>query len=206
MKHDLTTETWQDDTGCPISIILAATSDVGNNTCMRIAEVCSISHRFPSNRCCLACALTEKGSTLFKKCYRASSWLRKYRSWDCRWCNIYVRRARRPCCASRPCCHCVRHHNTIRCHHRVHRCWCVARWLPCCHRDRLVLILIVVVNVSLVAVVVVAVSACRHRVCHLPSTLLLAITPRHCLLPLHCCCCVCQCCVACSQDAVIVQK
>ena len=28
MKHDLTTGTWQDDTGCPISIILAATSDV----------------------------------------------------------------------------------------------------------------------------------------------------------------------------------
>ena len=29
MKHDLTTGTWQDDTGCPISIVLAATSDVG---------------------------------------------------------------------------------------------------------------------------------------------------------------------------------
>ncbi len=28
MKHDLTTGTWQDDTGCPISIILATTSDV----------------------------------------------------------------------------------------------------------------------------------------------------------------------------------
>ena len=27
MKHDLTTGTWQDDTGCPISIILVATSD-----------------------------------------------------------------------------------------------------------------------------------------------------------------------------------
>ena len=27
MKHDLTTGTWQDDTGCPISIILATTSD-----------------------------------------------------------------------------------------------------------------------------------------------------------------------------------
>ena len=27
MKHDLTTGTWQDDTGCPISIVLAATSD-----------------------------------------------------------------------------------------------------------------------------------------------------------------------------------
>jgi hypothetical protein len=32
MKHDLTTGTWQDDTGCPISIILVSTSDgtVGN--------------------------------------------------------------------------------------------------------------------------------------------------------------------------------
>ncbi len=29
MKHDLTTGTWQDDTGCPISIVLAATSDEG---------------------------------------------------------------------------------------------------------------------------------------------------------------------------------
>ncbi len=29
MKHDLTTGTWQDGTGCPISIILATTSDVG---------------------------------------------------------------------------------------------------------------------------------------------------------------------------------
>ena len=29
MKHDLTTGTWQDDTGCPISIILVATSDGG---------------------------------------------------------------------------------------------------------------------------------------------------------------------------------
>jgi len=28
MKHDLTTGTWQDDTGCPISIVFAATSDV----------------------------------------------------------------------------------------------------------------------------------------------------------------------------------
>jgi len=28
MKHDLTTGTWQDDTGCPIGIILVATSDV----------------------------------------------------------------------------------------------------------------------------------------------------------------------------------
>jgi len=28
MKHDLTTGTWQDDTGCPVSIILAASSDV----------------------------------------------------------------------------------------------------------------------------------------------------------------------------------
>jgi hypothetical protein len=27
MKHDLTTGTWQDDTGCPISIVLATTSD-----------------------------------------------------------------------------------------------------------------------------------------------------------------------------------
>jgi len=27
MKHDLTTGTWQDDNGCPISIVLAATSD-----------------------------------------------------------------------------------------------------------------------------------------------------------------------------------
>jgi len=32
MKHDLTTGTWQDDTGCPISIVLAATSDVGSST------------------------------------------------------------------------------------------------------------------------------------------------------------------------------
>jgi len=30
MKHDLTTGTWQDDTGCPISIILVTTSDVGD--------------------------------------------------------------------------------------------------------------------------------------------------------------------------------
>ena len=28
MKHDLTTGTWQNDTGCPISIILVTTSDV----------------------------------------------------------------------------------------------------------------------------------------------------------------------------------
>jgi hypothetical protein len=28
MKYDLTTGTWQDDTGCPISIILVSTSDV----------------------------------------------------------------------------------------------------------------------------------------------------------------------------------
>jgi hypothetical protein len=27
MKQDLTTGTWQDDTGCPISIILVSTSD-----------------------------------------------------------------------------------------------------------------------------------------------------------------------------------
>jgi hypothetical protein len=31
MKQDLTTGTWQDDTGCPISIILVSTSDVDNN-------------------------------------------------------------------------------------------------------------------------------------------------------------------------------
>jgi hypothetical protein len=28
MKYELTTGTWQDDTGCPISIILVTTSDV----------------------------------------------------------------------------------------------------------------------------------------------------------------------------------
>ena len=30
MKKDLTTGTWQDDTGCPISIILVSTSDGGD--------------------------------------------------------------------------------------------------------------------------------------------------------------------------------
>jgi hypothetical protein len=30
MKHDLTIGTWQDDTGCPISIILVTTSDVSD--------------------------------------------------------------------------------------------------------------------------------------------------------------------------------
>ena len=29
MKHDLSTGTWQDDTGCPISIIVVTTSDDG---------------------------------------------------------------------------------------------------------------------------------------------------------------------------------
>jgi len=28
MKHDLTTGTWQDNNGCPISIIMVTTSDV----------------------------------------------------------------------------------------------------------------------------------------------------------------------------------
>ena len=129
---------------------------------MRIVEVRSIGHRFPSNRCCLACALTEKGRTLFEKRYRASSWSRNYRSRDCRWCNVYVKRARRPRRTSRPCCHCVLHRNTVRCRRRVHRCWRVACWLPC-----------VFVNVSLVAVVVVDVSARRRRVrrcrCSSPS-------------------------------------
>ena len=32
MKHDLTTGTWQDDTGCPISFVLAATSDAARYT------------------------------------------------------------------------------------------------------------------------------------------------------------------------------
>jgi len=141
---------------------------LGNNTCMHIVQVRSISHRFPSNRCCLACALTEKGRTLFEKRFRASLWSRNFRSRDCRWCNVYVRRARRPHCTSRPCRHCVRHRNTIRCRCCVHRCWCVAHWLPCCCYVRLVLVLIVVVNFLLVAVVVVNVSACRHHV------------PRHC--------------------------
>ena len=36
MKHDLTTGTWQDDTGCPISIVLAATSDVDT---IRVNEI-----------------------------------------------------------------------------------------------------------------------------------------------------------------------
>jgi len=31
MKHDLTLGTWQDDTGCPISIILVTTSDDPKN-------------------------------------------------------------------------------------------------------------------------------------------------------------------------------
>ena len=30
MKHDLTTGTWQDDTGCPISIILVSTSQIND--------------------------------------------------------------------------------------------------------------------------------------------------------------------------------
>jgi hypothetical protein len=101
---------------------------LGNNTCMRIVEVRSVGHRFPSNRCCIACTLTEKGRTLFEKRCRASSWSRNYRSRDCRWCNVYVRRARRRR-ASRPCRHCVRHRNTVHCRRRVHHCWCVARCL-----------------------------------------------------------------------------
>jgi hypothetical protein len=36
MKHDLTTGTWQDDTGCPISIILVSISDVDIVTVTRI--------------------------------------------------------------------------------------------------------------------------------------------------------------------------
>ena len=69
--------------------------------------------------------------------------------------------------------------NTVRCRRHVHHCWCVARWLPCCHCVRLSLILIVVVNVSLVAVVVVNVLARRCRVrrhrCLSPSRSLLSL-------------------------------
>jgi len=36
VKHDLTTGTWQDDTGCPISIVLAATSDECGNKSERM--------------------------------------------------------------------------------------------------------------------------------------------------------------------------
>jgi hypothetical protein len=45
MKHDLTTGTWQDDTGCLISIILAATSDVDKELLCVVAtlrEFCSM--------------------------------------------------------------------------------------------------------------------------------------------------------------------
>jgi len=38
MKHDLTTGTWQDDTGCPISFVLAATSDGGGETAQEYAH------------------------------------------------------------------------------------------------------------------------------------------------------------------------
>jgi hypothetical protein len=41
MKHDLTTGTWQDDTGCPISIILATTSDVADK--IGLGLYCTIS-------------------------------------------------------------------------------------------------------------------------------------------------------------------
>ena len=47
MKHDLTTGTWQDDTGCPISIIFVATSD----GCSTVEEciVCRALHRISIN-------------------------------------------------------------------------------------------------------------------------------------------------------------
>ena len=48
MKHDLTTGTWQDDTGCPISIILATTSDGFDFVALRACflVVVSIALRF----------------------------------------------------------------------------------------------------------------------------------------------------------------
>ena len=39
MKHDLTTGTWQDDTGCPISIILATTSDAALTLIVRLLSI-----------------------------------------------------------------------------------------------------------------------------------------------------------------------
>jgi hypothetical protein len=42
MKHDLTTGTWQDDTGCPISIILVSTSDEHQKT--SLVEYCLVHH------------------------------------------------------------------------------------------------------------------------------------------------------------------
>ena len=56
MKHDLTTGTWQDGTGCPISIILAATtSDVRGQSQASWTQVASAPH--PVETHCEAVAL-----------------------------------------------------------------------------------------------------------------------------------------------------
>ena len=52
MKHDLTTGTWQDDTGCPIIIILVTTSDE-----------CRCSVRLPIFVCALVYGQTHVGLT-----------------------------------------------------------------------------------------------------------------------------------------------
>ena len=44
MKYDLTTGTWQDNTGCPISIILVSTSDV----VVALLSTVRFHHRMPS--------------------------------------------------------------------------------------------------------------------------------------------------------------
>jgi len=45
LKHDLTSGTWQDDTGCPISIILVSTSDVPSALAYRTDGCCVASRR-----------------------------------------------------------------------------------------------------------------------------------------------------------------
>ena len=47
MKHDLTTGTWQDDTGCPISIVLAATSDALDHCLLYSSLLVVVIHERP---------------------------------------------------------------------------------------------------------------------------------------------------------------
>ena len=66
MKYDLTTGTWQDDTGCPIGIILVATSDVAPPPppCRRRLPLARCWHHQPPWRWVPLPALPFPGSTV----------------------------------------------------------------------------------------------------------------------------------------------
>ena len=104
MKHDLTTRTWQDDTGCPISIILVSTSDAVPSLCrppVVLSPIALVVPRvaiFVPCHCAARCPADPCHRCVARRRCRAA----RCRSAPCRCCACAARHRRRAASSCHP--------------------------------------------------------------------------------------------------------